>query len=74
MYDYVQMCVYTNSLSACKYVDTRVCVGGCRLPEVSVLAVHSHTGTIWTWAAGENRRREGGERENDKERKGHKER
>lgn len=29
------------------------------LPEVSVLAVHGHTGTIWTWAAGENRRGEG---------------
>lgn len=47
-----------------------VCV--CGLPEVSVLAVHGHTGTIWTWAAGENRRREGRKRQRKtkKEKKG----
>lgn len=62
--DCVQICVFTYSLSAFNYVNmlvsVRVWVG---LPEVSVLAVHGHTGTIWTWAAGENRTREGGETE-----------
>lgn len=58
-------CVYLDKVyqHACQCV----CKGG--LPEVSVLAVHGHTGTIWTWAAGENRTREGGE---TKREKGHK--
>lgn len=38
------------------HVCVFVCI--CGLPEVSVLAVHGHTGTIWTWAAGESRKEE----------------
>lgn len=55
------------------FVSVHVCVFVCicGLPEVSVLAVHGHTGTIWTWAAGESRKEEkterqkGGNEEND---------
>lgn len=51
-------------MCVCVYVYEREC----GLPEVSVLAFHGHTGTIWTWAGGENRRRKKEEKtEKDKE-------
>lgn len=51
--------VYCLHASLCRHTCVCVCMSVFGLPEVSVLAVHGHTGTIWTWAAGENRRREG---------------
>lgn len=50
------------------YLLKHACVCVCGLPEVSVLAVYGHTGTIWTWAAGENRTRGRKKSEKDKAR------